>query len=152
ATLRALLARRAAGDVGLALLAMRPPDPGRYGRVITSGGYVTEIVEWADADAAERAVTLCNAGVLCADAADFAAWLRRVRNDNAKAEYYLTDVVAEAVKSGARVAAVEAPYEELRGINSRAELAEAEATVQRWLREAAMAAGVTMTAPETVFL
>ncbi len=152
ATLRELLARRAKGDAGLALLAMRPEDPGRYGRVITEGEYVTRVVEWADAEADERALTLCNAGVLCADAADFTAWLRRVRNDNAKSEYYLTDVVAEAVKSGARVAAVEAPYEELRGINSRAELAEAEATVQRWLRRAAMEAGVTMTAPETVFL
>ena len=151
-TLRRLLARRAAGDAGLALLAMRPDDPGRYGRVITAGGYVSRVVESADADDAERAERLCNAGVLCADAADFARWLHQVRNDNAKAEYYLTDAVTQAVASGARVAAVEAPYEELRGINSRAELAAAEATVQRWLRRDAMEAGVTLTAPETVFL
>jgi bifunctional UDP-N-acetylglucosamine pyrophosphorylase / glucosamine-1-phosphate N-acetyltransferase len=151
-TLQRLLARREAGDAGLVLLAMRPADPGRYGRVMTRDGYVTRIVEWADASEGERAETLCNAGVLCAGAADFARWLRAVRNDNAKAEYYLTDTVTEAVAEGARVAAVEAPHEELRGINSRVELAEAEATVQGWLRRSAMEAGVTMTAPETVFL
>jgi bifunctional UDP-N-acetylglucosamine pyrophosphorylase/glucosamine-1-phosphate N-acetyltransferase len=151
-TLRALRDRRGRGDVGLALLAMRPPDPGRYGRVIGADGLVERVVEWADATAAERAEGLCNAGVLCGSAARMAAWLRAVRNDNAKREYYLTDVVALARADGERVAAVEAPFEELRGINSRAELAEAEAVVQRRLRAAAMAAGVTMTAPETVFL
>jgi bifunctional UDP-N-acetylglucosamine pyrophosphorylase/glucosamine-1-phosphate N-acetyltransferase len=151
-TLRAIRARRGAGDVGLTLLAMRPPDPGRYGRVITAGAYVERIVEWADATAAEREVGLCNAGVLCAAAGPMAAWLRAVRNDNAKREYYLTDVVALARADGARVAAVEAPFEELRGINSRAELAEAEAVVQRRLRAEALEAGVTMIAPETVFL
>ncbi len=151
-TLRRLLARRRRGDVGLALLAMRPPDPGRYGRVIGSAGLVERVVEWADASAAERAETLCNAGVLCAAAADMAAWLGAVGRDNAKGEYYLTDVVALAHAAGRAVAAVEAPYDELRGINSRAELAEAEAIVQRRLRAAAMDAGATLIAPETVFL
>ena len=151
-TLRALRDRRERGDVGLALLAMRPADPGRYGRVIGADGFVERIVEWADASAAERAVGLCNAGVLCAPAARMAAWLRAVRNDNAKGEFYLTDVVALARADGERVAAVEAPFEELRGINSRAELADAEAVVQRRLRAAALEAGVTMTAPDTVFL
>ena len=151
-TLRRLRERRGRGDVGLALVAMRPDDPGRYGRVIGEGEFVERVVEWADASAAERAVGLCNAGVICGPAARMAAWLRAVRNDNAKGEYYLTDVVALARAEGARVAAVEAPYEELRGINSRAELAAAEAVVQTRLRAAAMAAGVTMTAPETVFL
>jgi bifunctional UDP-N-acetylglucosamine pyrophosphorylase/glucosamine-1-phosphate N-acetyltransferase len=151
-TLRALRERRARGDVALALLAMRPADPGRYGRVIGADGFVERIVEHADATEAERSVGLCNAGVLCAPAARMEGWLRAVRNDNAKGEYYLTDVVALARAEGARVAAVEAPFEELRGINSRAELAEAEAVVQRRLRAAALDAGVTMTAPETVFL
>jgi bifunctional UDP-N-acetylglucosamine pyrophosphorylase/glucosamine-1-phosphate N-acetyltransferase len=152
ATLRRLLARRAEGDAGLALLAMRPADPLKYGRVLTQGGYVRSIVEWADATEAERAEPLCNAGVLCAAAADMRAWLHAVRNDNAKAEYYLTDLVALANAAGRRVAAVEAPYDELRGINSRAELAEAEAAVQRRLRREAMDNGVTLTAPETVLL
>ena len=129
-TLRALLARRAAGDAALALLAMRPPEPGRYGRVIGADGTVERIVEWDDATAAERVETLCNAGVLCAAAPDMARWLRAVRADNAKREYYLTDLVALARGECALVAAVLAPYGELRGINSRAELAEAEAMVQ----------------------
>jgi len=151
-TLRGLLARRAAGDAALVLLVMRPPDAGRYGRVIGAGEYVERVVEWADATAAERAETLCNAGVLCGAAADMARWLRAVRPDNAKGEYYLTDLVALARGDHARVAAVQAPYAELRGINSRAELAEAEAMVQSWLRAAALEAGVTMTDPASVFL
>ncbi len=149
-TLRRLLAARARAD--LVLLAMRPADPGRYGRVIVQDGLVQRVVEHADATDAERAEGLCNAGVLCAGAADFGRWLQAVRADNAKGEYYLTDVVALARAEGARVVAVEAPEAELRCINSRAELAAAEATVQGWLRTAAMEAGATLTAPETVFL
>ena len=148
-TLRRLLAARA--EAGLVLLAMRPADPGRYGRVIAGGQGVERIVEWADATEAERAIPLCNAGVICAAAADLHRWLSAVRNDNSKGEFYLTDVVAIARAEGVRVAAVEAPEAELRGVNSRAELAVAEATVQGWLREAAMAGGATLTAPETVF-
>jgi len=151
ATLRRLKERRIAGDVGLALLAMRPADPGRYGRIVGADGFVERIVEWADASAEERAIGLCNAGVLCAPAPRMAAWLRAVGNDNAKREYYLTDVVGLARAEGARVAAVEAPEAELRGINSRAELADAEAVLQRALRAAAMEAGATLIAPETVF-
>ncbi|MBV9653566.1 MAG: bifunctional UDP-N-acetylglucosamine diphosphorylase/glucosamine-1-phosphate N-acetyltransferase GlmU [Acetobacteraceae bacterium] len=151
-TLRRLLDRRRRGDAGLALLAMRPADPGRYGRVIGRDGFVERIVEWVDATETERAEPLCNAGVLSAAAADMARWLEAVRADNAKGEYYLTDVVALAVREGKRVAAVEAPYDELRGVNSRTELAEAEAAVQWQLRRAAMEAGVTMTDPASVFL
>ncbi|MCC6717859.1 MAG: bifunctional UDP-N-acetylglucosamine diphosphorylase/glucosamine-1-phosphate N-acetyltransferase GlmU [Acetobacteraceae bacterium] len=151
ATLRALLARRREG-AGLALLAMRPADPARYGRVIGPQDDVQRIVEFKDASAAEREVGLCNAGVLCAPAADMARWLAAVRNDNAAGEYYLTDLVGLARGDGRQVAAVLGSEAELRGINSRAELAVAEATVQQALRLGAMAAGVTMTAPETVFL
>ena len=151
-TLRAMLDRRARGDAGLGLLAFRPVDPARYGRVITTDGYVERIVEWADASAAERAIDLCNAGVLCAAAPDMARWLGAVRNDNAKGEYYLTDIVSLARTEGARVVAVEAPAQELAGVNSRVELAAAEAVVQGWLRVAAMDAGVTMIDPSSVFL
>ncbi|CAH0170452.1 bifunctional UDP-N-acetylglucosamine diphosphorylase/glucosamine-1-phosphate N-acetyltransferase GlmU [Roseomonas sp. CECT 9278] len=151
ATLGRLLAARAEAE--LVLLGMRPTDPGRYGRVVTrADGMVERIVEWADATEAERAIGLCNAGVVCAAAADMARWLAAVRPDNAKGEYYLTDVIALARAEGKRVRAVEAPEAELRGINSRAELAAAEATLQARLRAAAMDAGVTMMAPETVFL
>ena len=149
-TLRRLLAARR--GAGLALLAMRPADPGRYGRVVARDGSVERIVEWADATDAERAIGLCNAGVLCASAADFARWLRAVQPGPVKGEYYLTDCVALARAEGARVVAVEAPEAELRGINSRAELADAEATVQDWLRRAAMDGGATLQAPATVFL
>jgi bifunctional UDP-N-acetylglucosamine pyrophosphorylase/glucosamine-1-phosphate N-acetyltransferase len=151
-TLRRLLDRLQSGDVGLTLLAMRPPDPGRYGRVIRNGDYVVRVVEWADATADERTESLCNAGAFCAAASDMARWLASVQPQRAGGEYYLTDVVGLAVSAGIRVAAVEAPFEELRGINSRAELAAAEAAVQSWLRAAALEAGVAMTAPETVFL
>jgi bifunctional UDP-N-acetylglucosamine pyrophosphorylase/glucosamine-1-phosphate N-acetyltransferase len=150
-TLRALLARRS-GGAGLALVAMRPAVPGRYGRVIGTEDEVQRIVEAKDATPEELGVGLCNAGVLCGPGADMARWLAAVRNDNAAGEYYLTDLVALARAEGKRVAAVVGPEAELRGINSRSELAEAEATVQQRLRRAAMDAGVTMTAPDTVFL
>ena len=148
-TLRRLLADRA--GAGLALLAMRPVDPGRYGRVIVEGGVVRRIVEWADASEVERGVGLCNAGVFCAPAGDLVRWLRAVR-PSAKGEHYLTDCVAEAVADGRRVVAVEADEAETRGVNSRVELAEAEATVQGWLRRAAMEGGATLVAPDTVTL
>jgi bifunctional UDP-N-acetylglucosamine pyrophosphorylase / glucosamine-1-phosphate N-acetyltransferase len=138
---------------GLSLLAFCPPDPGRYGRVIVGDdGLVGRIVEYADATATERAINLCNAGVLCASAEDMARWLRSVRNDNAKAEFYLGDVVALARADGVSVTAVEAPADELAGINSRAELAQAEAVLQGWLRQSALDAGVTMIDPSSVFL
>jgi len=151
-TMRRLLDRRRAGDSGLALLAFRPADPGRYGRVIMEHGHVARVVEYADATESERSIDLCNAGVLCANAEDMTRWLMAVGADNAKGEYYLTDVVALARAGQVRVAAVEAPAEELAGVNSRVELAAAEAVVQSWLRHAAMEAGVTMTDPSSVFL
>jgi bifunctional UDP-N-acetylglucosamine pyrophosphorylase/glucosamine-1-phosphate N-acetyltransferase len=151
-TLQAMLDRRAQGDAGLALLAFRPADAAKYGRVFTADGYVERIVEWADAGDQERAIGLCNAGVLCAAAPDMARWLRAVRNDNAKNEYYLTDTVALARAEGNKVVAIEAPAQEVAGVNSRTELAAAEAVVQGWLRVAAMDAGVTMIDPGSVFL
>ena len=149
-TLSRLLAARA--TAGLALLAMRPATPGRYGRVLTGPHGVERVVEWADATDAEREITLCNAGVLCAAAADMRRWLQAVRPARAGGEYYLTDVVALARAEGVRVEAVEAPHAELQGVNSRAELAAAEATLQGFLREEAMAGGATLIAPQTVFL
>jgi bifunctional UDP-N-acetylglucosamine pyrophosphorylase/glucosamine-1-phosphate N-acetyltransferase len=151
-TLRRLLDRRARGDAAMALLVSNRLDPGRYGRVVAQDGLVDRIVEYADATNKQRAITLCNGGMLCAAAPDMRRWLRAVRADNTQGEFYLTDIVALARAEGARVAAVEASAEELAGINSRAELAEAEATVQAWLRAAALEAGVTMTDPSSVFL
>ncbi len=116
-------------------------------------GYVERIVEWADATDAERAETLCNAGVLCAAAADMARWLTRGAHRQRQGRI-LPD---RRRRAGARPKArgwprCEAPVRELRGINSRAELAAAEAVVQSRLRAAAMEAGVTMTDPASVFL
>jgi bifunctional UDP-N-acetylglucosamine pyrophosphorylase/glucosamine-1-phosphate N-acetyltransferase len=153
ATLSGMVARRAEAGAGLALLGFTPTDPAQYGRVVLEpDGSVARIVEWRDASPAERAIGLCNAGLFCAPARDMLRWLRAVRNDNAKGEYYLTDIVALARSEGARVAVAEAPADEVLGINSRAELAAAEAALQRRLRERAMEAGVTLVAPETVFL
>ena len=150
ATIRRLLARRA--EAGLALLAMRPAEPGKYGRVLTNpAGEVERVVEWADATEAERGIGLCNAGVVCAPGPDLFRWLAALRNDNSKGEFYLTDIVELARAEGRRVLAEEAPEAELRGSNSRAELAEAEAEVQAAMRARALAGGVTMTDPATVY-
>ncbi len=151
ATMAALLDRLEQGDAGLVLLASTPPDPLKYGRVVRAGGHVTRIVEFADATPAEREITLCNAGAFAAPADDLRRWLAALRPDNAAGEYYLTDIVVAARAEGVAVAALEAPYQECLGINSRAELAAAEAVAQARLRAAALEAGVAMVAPETVF-
>ncbi len=150
-TLRALRDRLAAGDAGLVLLGTTPPAPGSYGRLVTEGDYVTRIVEYADATEAERAIRFCNAGGLMASALDMTCWLHAVQPLNKKGEYYLTDIVGIARDEGKRVAAIEAPFDECMGINSRAELAAAEAVLQQRLRAAALESGVAMLAPETVF-
>jgi bifunctional UDP-N-acetylglucosamine pyrophosphorylase/glucosamine-1-phosphate N-acetyltransferase len=146
-TMRALLA----SVTPLTLLATTPPSPGAYGRLVTANGYVTKIVEAADATAEEKAITLCNAGGLKAGSEDLARWLAGVTPNNAKREYYLTDIVGIAAAGGAKIACVEAPFSECMGINSRAELRLAEAACQARLREAALESGVSMQAPETVF-
>lgn len=139
--------------MSLSLLAFRPDDPARYGRVILgSDGLVVRIVEYADASPNELSVQLCNAGVLCAGADQMGRWLRAVKNNNTAGEYYLTDLVALARADGRDVRAVEAPADELAGVNSRNELSRAEAVLQGWMREDAMAAGVTMVDPSSVFL
>jgi bifunctional UDP-N-acetylglucosamine pyrophosphorylase/glucosamine-1-phosphate N-acetyltransferase len=133
-------------------MAMRPADPARYGRlVLDDAGHVVRTVEWADATPEERTIGLCNAGALCGQAALLRRWLHRIRPDNAKGEFYLTDLVQIANADGATVIAIEAPEDELRGINSRAELAAAEACLQQRLRAAAMQGGATLVAPDTVF-
>ncbi|MFT9449652.1 bifunctional UDP-N-acetylglucosamine diphosphorylase/glucosamine-1-phosphate N-acetyltransferase GlmU [Gluconobacter japonicus] len=149
-TMRRLADARQNG-ASLALLGMRPVNPGRYGRIVEEQGRVSRIVEFKDATEDERQITLCNAGVMCAGANDFRRWLAAVGNNNAQGEYYLTDVVAMAATQG-RVQCVEAPESELAGVNSRSELAQAEATLQARLRAAAMEAGVTLVSPETTFL
>lgn len=152
ATMLELADRLAAGDARLVLLGMSPPDAGRYGRLLVDGDYVTRIVEYADASEAERMIGFCNAGAMMAGALDMNIWLSAVKPFNAKNEYYLTDIIEIAREEGARVAAVEAPYAECMGVNSRAELAAAETAWQAGRRAALLDDGVAMAAPETVFL
>ena len=125
-TLEAMRAARSRHQV--VILGFEPADPGRYGRLIVEGDQLMRIVEWKDASAAERALKLCNSGVVCAGAKTLFRLVAQVGNANAAGEYYLTDLVGLARADGQRVAAVLGSEEELRGINSRAELAVAEAT------------------------
>ncbi len=153
-TLQAMLsARSSATSPAVVVLGMRPAGPNAYGRLIQAAdGSLERIVEFKDATDAEKAAPLCNSGVMLVDGARLFGWLDQIGNDNAKGEYYLTDIVALARADGAACAVVEGSEEELLGINSRVELAAGEAILQRRLREAAMLAGVTMPMPETVYL
>jgi bifunctional UDP-N-acetylglucosamine pyrophosphorylase/glucosamine-1-phosphate N-acetyltransferase len=150
-TLRLLRAPLAEG-AAVAVLGFRLADPSGYGRLITSGGALLKIVEEADASADEKAVRLCNAGMMALDGRSALAILERIGNRNRKGEFYLTDAVEIARGMKKSVVAVEVEEDEVRGINSKKELAEAEAVAQQRLRQAALDAGVTLVAPETVFL
>ncbi|MEM8956580.1 MAG: bifunctional UDP-N-acetylglucosamine diphosphorylase/glucosamine-1-phosphate N-acetyltransferase GlmU [Pseudomonadota bacterium] len=142
-------ARRAGADV--VVLGFDAADPGRYGRLVTDGDDLLRIVEYKDASQAERAITLCNSGVVMADAETLLALVDAVGNDNAAGEYYLTDIVAIGRERGLTARIVRCAEAETRGVNSRAELAAAEAAFQAVRRAEALEAGVTMLAPETVY-
>ena len=136
----------------VAVLGFRPLDTLAYGRIIAGkDGTVRKMVEHKDASEDERACNLCNSGVIIAHSSDIWRLLAGVGNDNAQGEYYLPDVATNAIAEGGRVVAVETSPGEVAGINSRAELAEAEAQWQAFKRAEAMAAGVSMKAPETVY-
>lgn len=154
ATLNAMLeARRSEHAPAVVVLGMRPAGANAYGRLILGAdGSLERIVEFKDATDAEKSAPLCNSGVMLVDGKRLFGWLRRIGNDNAKGEFYLTDIVHLARGDGAVCQVVEGSEEELLGINSRVELADAEAILQRRLREAAMLGGVTMPMPETVYL
>jgi bifunctional UDP-N-acetylglucosamine pyrophosphorylase/glucosamine-1-phosphate N-acetyltransferase len=150
-TLAAMIDARAAG-ADLVVLGFEAADPGGYGRLILEAdGTLRAIVEARDATAEERAITLCNSGILAADLATLAALLAEVRPDNAKAEYYLTDVVALARARGLVARAITCPEVETLGVNSRADLAAAEAAFQARARAEALDNGVTLTDPATVW-
>lgn len=136
----------------VAVLGFRPEDTAAYGRIIADAdGSVTKMVEHKDATEAERAVNLCNSGVIVAHSDDMWRLLEAVGNDNASGEYYLPDVATHAIAEGARVVVVETDADEVAGINSRAELAEMEAKWQKQRRKAAMDNGATLIAPDTVW-
>jgi bifunctional UDP-N-acetylglucosamine pyrophosphorylase/glucosamine-1-phosphate N-acetyltransferase len=151
-TMAELLSRMDAADAGLVLLGMTPPDAGRYGRLVSDGEYISKIVEYEDASPAEREISFCNAGGMVALAQNMQIWLGAVQPFNKKGEYYLTDIVGIARDEGFKIAAIDAPYSECMGINSRAELAAAETALQARLRDTALSEGVAMQAPETVYL
>jgi bifunctional UDP-N-acetylglucosamine pyrophosphorylase / glucosamine-1-phosphate N-acetyltransferase len=148
ARMRAPLAKGAA----LAVLGFRAADPTGYGRLLIEGGKLVGIREQADASAEERKITLCNAGVMAFDGRRALEILDRIGNANSKGEYYLVDAVTIVRDMGLEAVVIETSEDEVRGINTKAQLAEAESVMQAKLRKAALEAGVTMTAPETVYL
>lgn len=148
-TLRAMLDARSRHAV--VILGFHARDPGRYGRLLTQGDELLAIREFKDASPEERALTLCNSGVICADVQTLLSLVAEVGNDNAAGEFYLTDVVELARARGLSAGVVLCDEAETLGVNTRAQLAEAEAAFQARARTAALENGVTLTAPETVF-
>jgi bifunctional UDP-N-acetylglucosamine pyrophosphorylase/glucosamine-1-phosphate N-acetyltransferase len=136
----------------LTVLGFRAVDPTGYGRLLVEGDRLVAIREQADASAEEKAITLCNAGVMAFDGRRALKILEKIGNANAKGEYYLPDAVAVVRDMGLQATVIETSEDEVRGINTKAQLAEAEAVMQDRLRQAALDAGVTMIAPDTVYL
>ncbi len=153
-TLTALIAEREREGAAAAVLTTRLADPTGYGRILRRGiGGITGIVEDRDLTPEQRAITEVNTSTYCFDAPALFAHLRRLENDNAQGEYYLTDMVGILRAEGLTVTALEAAdATETLGINSRVQLAEAERVLQRRINERHMLAGVTMTAPDLVWI
>ena len=151
-TLQSLQAALDAG-AGVAVLGFQAKDPTGYGRLITVGGNtLLAIREHKDSSPEERKITLCNSGVLAFRVPDLLGVLGGIGNANAKGEYYLTDAIEIARSSGARASVVRCPEDEVIGVNSRSQLAVAERIWQDRARQKIMLEGVTLIAPETVFL
>ncbi len=136
---------------GMAIVAFHS-DSKAYGRVIVDDGLLYRIVEYKDADEHQRAVKLCNAGIMAAEAQPFFKWAAKLENKNAQSEFYLTDIPTFAREDGVNCAVVEAQERDMMGVNSRAELAACETVMQQRLRAKALNNGVGMLAPETVYL
>jgi bifunctional UDP-N-acetylglucosamine pyrophosphorylase/glucosamine-1-phosphate N-acetyltransferase len=152
ATMQVMIDRLNAADTpAVVVLAFEPADPLQYGRVITDGDRVVKMVEHKDATDAERAVRLCNSGLMAAKARDLFALLARVTDNNAAKEFYLVDIVNISNADGRSCAVVKTDAAEVAGINSRAELAAAEAQWQAFKRDEAMADGASLRAPDTVW-
>jgi bifunctional UDP-N-acetylglucosamine pyrophosphorylase/glucosamine-1-phosphate N-acetyltransferase len=147
-TLRAALADGAA----VAVLGFRPADPAGYGRLVAQGPELVAIVEHADATEQQRAIGLCNGGLMAFDGRTALAILQKIGNDNSKGEFYLTDAIGIARAMKLKTVVREVTEDEVSGINTKAQLAAAEATMQQRLRQAALEVGVTLVAPETVHL
>ena len=141
-----------ADGAAVVVLGFRPKDATGYGRLLMRGHDLVAVREDKDASAEERRIGFCNAGLMALAGSHALAILDRIADHNAKREFYLTDAVEIARNMGLRTAAIEAEEDEVRGINTKAQLAEAEAGLQQRLRAAALEAGVSMQAPDTVYL
>ena len=148
-TLAAMTAARLTHDI--VVLGFEAADPGRYGRLILKDDQLDRIVEYKEATDEERSVKLCNSGVVAANAATLFDLIDAVGNDNAAGEYYLTDIIGIARARGLSATVVRCAEAETLGINSRAELAKAEALFQANARQMAQEDSVTLVAPETVY-
>jgi bifunctional UDP-N-acetylglucosamine pyrophosphorylase / glucosamine-1-phosphate N-acetyltransferase len=135
---------------GVTVIGFEAREPGAYGRLVMDGDQLVAITEAKEASPEVLALTACNSGVMAAPVGLLFELLAEVRNDNAKGEYYLTDVVELARRRGAPTRAVFAGEDAVMGVNAQSELAVAEALFQKVQRETFLAAGVTMAAPETV--
>jgi bifunctional UDP-N-acetylglucosamine pyrophosphorylase/glucosamine-1-phosphate N-acetyltransferase len=153
ATLRSMLDRLDGEDgPGVVVLASSPADPLKYGRIILGqGDRIAKMVEYKDATEEERAVRLCNSGMMAVRARDLFRWLGAVGNDNAAGEYYLPDIVNIAAAEGREAVVIEGGPYETAGVNSRAELAHLELEWQRRRREQALDEGATLIDPESVW-
>ena len=140
-----------AAGADVVVVGFRTAEPTGYGRLIEADGRLTAIREERDSSEEEKLINYCNGGLMAISGQHAMSLLDRIGNDNAKHEYYLTDIVEIANGDGLVVVAVEAPFESVLGINNKAELAAAEAIWQQRRRRAAMLSGVTLVAPETVF-
>ena len=150
-TMRRMLDRLADAEAAV-VAAFRPDDPKQYGRILVDAdGAILKMVEYKDATGEERALNLCNSGLMAVRAAELWPLLARVGNANAAGEYYLPDIVMIAAGDGRASLAVEVDVAEVEGINSRAELAAAEQAWQQRRRAEAMADGASLIAPETVW-
>ena len=151
-TLTRMLERLDGGDgPGVVVLGSRPEDPAAYGRIVAVGDRILKMVEYKDATEEERAVKLCNSGMLAVRAPDLFRWLDRVSNDNAAGEYYLPDIVNIASSEGRETVVIEGDPYETAGVNSRAELAHLELEWQRRRREQVLHEGATLIDPESVW-
>ena len=136
----------------LAVLGFRAADPTGYGRLLMDGDRLVAIREQADASDEERKITLCNAGVMAFDGRHALKILDQIGKANSKGEYYLVDAVGIVRNLGLEAVVIETSEDEVRGINTKVQLAEAESVMQSRLRQQAMDAGVTLIGPETIFL
>jgi bifunctional UDP-N-acetylglucosamine pyrophosphorylase/glucosamine-1-phosphate N-acetyltransferase len=141
-----------AHGAALVVLGFRARNPTGYGRILMEDGEIVAVREELDATPSERSIDLCNGGLMAFTGATALAILDRIGNENRKREYYLTDAVAVARAMDMGVVVIETEEDDVRGVNTKAQLAETEAVLQQRLRCAAMDAGVTLVAPETVYM